>query len=102
MTLASVRFPGITFYRVPYRWPCCFARLTLALKRASWSTLKALCATPAGCHSQLEITLHNPLTNQSRTVTTDEQGFLRAEQLLSAPMKCVWNRQALHLIGKQA
>src|SRR3989475_4880752 len=27
------------------------------------------------------ITLHNPLTNQSRTVTTDEQGFFRAEQL---------------------
>jgi hypothetical protein len=26
-------------------------------------------------------TLHNPLTNQSRTVTTDEQGFFRAEQL---------------------
>jgi hypothetical protein len=28
-----------------------------------------------------KITLHNPLTNQSRTVTTDEQGFFRAEQL---------------------
>src|SRR6266481_596036 len=27
------------------------------------------------------ITLHNPLTNQSRTVTTGEQGFFRAEQL---------------------
>src|SRR5437899_9308357 len=27
------------------------------------------------------ITLHNPSTNQSRTVTTDEQGFFRAEQL---------------------
>src|SRR2546427_3755565 len=27
------------------------------------------------------VTLHNPLTNQSRTVTTDEQGFFRAEQL---------------------
>src|SRR5258708_24506380 len=27
------------------------------------------------------ITLHNPLTNQSRTVTTDEQGFFRADQL---------------------
>src|SRR6267143_2466779 len=28
-----------------------------------------------------KITLHNPLTNQSRTVTTGEQGFFRAEQL---------------------
>src|SRR5260370_25410909 len=28
-----------------------------------------------------QATLHNPLTNQSRTVTTDEQGFFRAEQL---------------------
>jgi outer membrane receptor for ferrienterochelin and colicin len=28
-----------------------------------------------------KITLHNPLTNQSRTVTTDEQGFFRAEQI---------------------
>ncbi len=27
------------------------------------------------------VTLHNPLTNQSRTVTTDEKGFFRAEQL---------------------
>src|SRR6266852_1088473 len=27
------------------------------------------------------VTLHNPLTNQSRTVTTNEQGFFRAEQL---------------------
>src|SRR5437016_11035942 len=30
-----------------------------------------------------KVTLHNPLTNQSRTVTTDEQGFFRAEQLRS-------------------
>jgi hypothetical protein len=28
-----------------------------------------------------KIALHNPLTNQSRTVKTDEQGFFRAEQL---------------------
>src|SRR5712672_1696975 len=28
-----------------------------------------------------KVTLHNPLTNQSRTVTTDEQGFFRAERL---------------------
>src|SRR5260370_17695685 len=28
-----------------------------------------------------KVTLHNPLTNQSRTVTTNEQGFFRAEQL---------------------
>src|SRR5258708_14774731 len=28
-----------------------------------------------------KVTLHNPLTNQSRTVTTDEKGFFRAEQL---------------------
>ena len=28
-----------------------------------------------------KVTLRNPLTNQSRTVTTDEQGFFRAEQL---------------------
>src|SRR5260370_24981421 len=28
-----------------------------------------------------KVTLHNPLTNQSRTVRTDEQGFFRAEQL---------------------
>jgi hypothetical protein len=28
-----------------------------------------------------KITLHNALTNQSRTVTTDEQGFFRADQL---------------------
>ena len=28
-----------------------------------------------------KVTLHNPLTNQSRTVTTDEQGFFQAEQL---------------------
>src|SRR6266849_2652947 len=27
------------------------------------------------------ITLHNPLTNQFRALTTDEQGFFRAEQL---------------------
>src|SRR5258706_10008776 len=29
-----------------------------------------------------KVTLHNPLTNQSRNVTTDEQGFFRAEQLV--------------------
>src|SRR5882762_4908548 len=28
-----------------------------------------------------KVTLHNPLTNQFRTVTTNEQGFFRAEQL---------------------
>src|SRR5258708_33092804 len=28
-----------------------------------------------------KVTLHNPLTNQFRTVTTDELGFFRAEQL---------------------
>jgi hypothetical protein len=28
-----------------------------------------------------KVTLHNPLTNQSRTVTTDEQGLFRAEQV---------------------
>ncbi len=28
-----------------------------------------------------KVALHNPLTNQSRTVTTDEQGFFRAERL---------------------
>src|SRR5260221_12135176 len=28
-----------------------------------------------------QVRLHSPLTNQSRTVTTDEQGFFRAEQL---------------------
>src|SRR5258707_5149904 len=28
-----------------------------------------------------KVTLRNPLTNQSRTVTTDEQGFFRADQL---------------------
>src|SRR5436853_1890536 len=28
-----------------------------------------------------KVTVHNPLTNQSRNVTTDEQGFFRAEQL---------------------
>jgi outer membrane receptor for ferrienterochelin and colicin len=30
---------------------------------------------------QATITLRNPLTNQSRTVTTDDQGFFRADQL---------------------
>ena len=28
-----------------------------------------------------KVAVHNPLTNQSRTVTTDERGFFRAEQL---------------------
>src|SRR6267378_2342467 len=28
-----------------------------------------------------KVTVYNPLTNQSRTVTADEQGFFRAEQL---------------------
>ena len=28
-----------------------------------------------------KVTLRNPLTNQSRTARTDEQGFFRAEQL---------------------
>ena len=28
-----------------------------------------------------KVTVYNPLTNQSRIVTTDEQGFFRAEQL---------------------
>jgi carboxypeptidase family protein/TonB-dependent receptor-like protein len=28
-----------------------------------------------------KVTLHNPLTNRSRSVTTNEQGFFRAEQL---------------------
>jgi hypothetical protein len=32
-----------------------------------------------------KVTLHNPLTNQSRTVTTVEQGFFRAEQLSVGP-----------------
>src|SRR6266849_6773992 len=32
-----------------------------------------------------KITLHNPLTNQFRALTTDEQGFFRAEQLAVVP-----------------
>src|SRR3977135_3144972 len=32
-----------------------------------------------------KVTLHNPLTNQSRTLTTDEQGFFRAEQRAVGP-----------------
>lgn len=28
-----------------------------------------------------KVTVHNSLTNQSRTITTDEEGFFRAEQL---------------------
>jgi carboxypeptidase family protein len=28
-----------------------------------------------------KVTVHNPLTNQSRTVTTNEQGFFRAGEL---------------------
>src|SRR5258707_4803966 len=49
-----------------------------------------------------KVTLHNPLTNQSRTVTTDEQGSFEQSSLLLAAMKCEWTRQALQLIGKQA
>src|SRR5260370_40853762 len=37
--------------------------------------------TSGGVIPKSKVTLHNPLTNQSRTVTTDEQGFFRAEQL---------------------
>src|SRR2546428_169963 len=65
------------------------------------SVLLLLCAANAGAQSSrvgatldgivsdtssaiipnAKVTLHNPLTNQSRTITTDEQGFFRAGQL---------------------
>jgi len=50
---------------LPYRLLCCFARLTLALKRRELEQLlKALCATPAALHSQLEDYAAQPF-NQS-------------------------------------
>jgi hypothetical protein len=49
-----------------------------------------------------KVTVHNPLTNQSRTVTTDEQVFFGQSSFLSAPMKCEWNKQTSHLTDKQA
>src|SRR5713101_10074738 len=46
------------------------------------ATLEGTVRDPSGAViPNSKITLHNPLTNQSRTVTTDEQGFFRAEQL---------------------
>ena len=77
-----------------------FAMLRAARAFAA-SVLFLLCCAPAGAQTSrvgttLEgtvsdasgavvpnsrVTLHNSLTNQSRTVTTDQQGFFRAEQL---------------------
>src|SRR6266404_4348515 len=46
------------------------------------ATLEGIVSDTSGAViSNSKVTLHNPLTNQSRTVTTDEQGFFRAEQL---------------------
>src|SRR5438132_13161828 len=42
-----------------------------------------------------KVTLHNPLTNQSRTVTTDEQGFFEQNQLLVVSLEFEANKQAL-------
>ncbi len=46
------------------------------------ATLKGIVRDTSGAViPNSKVTLHNSLTNQSRTVTTDEQGFFRAEQL---------------------
>src|SRR5258707_1425532 len=46
------------------------------------ATLEGIVSDTSGAViPNLTITLHNPLTNQFRALTTDEQGFFRAEQL---------------------
>jgi hypothetical protein len=59
----------------------CAARAAAQASRVG-ATLDAIVRDTSGAViPNSKITLHNPLTNQSRTVTTDEQGFVRAEQL---------------------
>src|SRR5260370_30131237 len=64
-----------------------FALLSCAANAAAQAsrvgaTLEGIVSDTSGAViSNSKVTLHNPLTNQSRTVTTDEQGFFRAEQL---------------------
>ena len=46
------------------------------------ATLEGIVSDPTGAViANAKIALHNPLTNQSRSVSTDGQGFFRAEQL---------------------
>src|SRR5258707_15131932 len=46
------------------------------------ATLEGIVSDTSGAViPNLTVMLRNPFTNQSRTVTTDEQGFFRAEQL---------------------
>src|SRR6266403_6207177 len=46
------------------------------------ATLEGIVSDPTGAViANAKIALHNPLTNQSRSVNTDGQGFFRAEQL---------------------
>ena len=49
-----------------------------------------------------KVTLHNPLTNQSRNEQPMSRVSFGQSSFLSAPMKCEWNKQASHLTGEQA
>ena|SRR5882724_7068379 len=49
--------------------------------------------------SNAKVELHNPLTNQSRSVSTDGQGFFGQSSLRSVPTKSGWNKRGSHFIG---
>src|SRR5207302_2893060 len=59
----------------------CAARAAAQASRVG-ATLEGIVSDTSGAVIlNSKVTLHNPLTNRSRTVTTNEQGFFRAEQL---------------------
>jgi len=59
----------------------CAARAAAQASRVG-ATLEGIVSDTSGAViPNSKVTLHNPLTNRSRTVTTNEQGFFRAEQL---------------------
>jgi hypothetical protein len=101
--LLAVRFPCVMLFW-DYRIVCLVVCAAAAAAQASrvGATLEGIVRDTSGAAiPNSKVTLHNPLTNHSRTVTTDEQGFFRAEQLAVGAYE-VRVRQALHLIGKQA
>src|SRR5467141_725853 len=59
----------------------CAAEATAQASRVGATLEGTVSDTSGAVIPNSKVTLHNPLTNQSRTVTTNEQGFFRAEQL---------------------
>jgi hypothetical protein len=78
--LFSIRYVAIEF-AVSILFLLCAANAGAQASRVG-GTLEGIVRDPSGAViPNAKVTLHNPLTNQTRTVTADEQGFFRAGQL---------------------